>query len=103
MILESVPRGLRGRLTRWLLELRSGVFVGNVSARVRQGLWETTCGKVQGGNAILIYSSDTEQGFRVDFWGSADRMPDYREGLVFIREPLAPSKEKWLARILRDS
>ena len=33
--LERVPVGLRGELSRWLLELRPGVFVGKVSALVR--------------------------------------------------------------------
>ena len=35
MILERVPVLLRGELTRWLLEVRAGVFVGTMSAGVR--------------------------------------------------------------------
>ena len=38
MILENVPTSLRGELSRWLLEPRAGVFVGHVSARVRDKL-----------------------------------------------------------------
>ncbi len=38
IILEKVPAGLRGELTRWLLELKAGVFVGKVSAMVRERL-----------------------------------------------------------------
>jgi CRISPR-associated protein Cas2 len=30
MILEKVPTSLRGELTRWMLEPKSGVFVGNI-------------------------------------------------------------------------
>jgi CRISPR-associated protein Cas2 len=41
VILESVPKTVRGELTRWLLELRAGVFAGNISAIVRDKLWET--------------------------------------------------------------
>ncbi|MCD6345555.1 MAG: type I-E CRISPR-associated endoribonuclease Cas2, partial [Anaerolineae bacterium] len=40
MILEKVPVGVRGELTRWLLEIKTGVFVGHISARVRDKLWE---------------------------------------------------------------
>ncbi len=40
IILESVPTSVRGELTRWLLELHAGVFVGNISAMVRDKLWE---------------------------------------------------------------
>ena len=43
MLLERVSPGLRGELTRWLLELKAGVFVGRVSAMVRERLWATAC------------------------------------------------------------
>lgn len=36
IVLTAVPPGLRGHLTRWLLEISSGVYVGYVSARVRE-------------------------------------------------------------------
>jgi CRISPR-associated protein Cas2 len=45
IILESVPVSLRGELTRWMLELRAGVFVGSLSAMVRDKLWEMVCSK----------------------------------------------------------
>jgi len=35
IILERVPVGVRGELTRWMLEIHTGVFVGTLSARVR--------------------------------------------------------------------
>ena len=41
MVLENVPPSLRGELTRWLIEPRPGVFVGHVSALVRDRLWAT--------------------------------------------------------------
>ena len=31
MILENVPTGLRGELSRWLVEPKTGVFVGDFS------------------------------------------------------------------------
>ena len=33
---------LRGKLSRWLNEIHPGIFVGEVSARVRDKLWEMT-------------------------------------------------------------
>ena len=30
---------LRGDLTKWLLEINPGVFVGRVSSRIREKLW----------------------------------------------------------------
>lgn len=38
VVLSACPVGLRGDLTRWLLEISAGVFVGKVSARVREHL-----------------------------------------------------------------
>jgi CRISPR-associated protein Cas2 len=40
MILEKVPRNLKGALTRWLIEVRSGIFLGNPTQRVREELWK---------------------------------------------------------------
>ena len=40
LVLERVPTSLRGELTRWMLEPKAGVFVGTMSALVREQLWE---------------------------------------------------------------
>ena len=40
IVLSAAPASLRGALTRWLMEVSSGVFVGHLSARVREQLWE---------------------------------------------------------------
>jgi CRISPR-associated protein Cas2 len=85
MVLERVPTSLRGELTRWLLELKAGVFVGDVSALVRQKLWEAACSKMNGGAGLLAYSSDTEQGFAFQFWGMTSKTIEDFEGLNLVR------------------
>ncbi|GAA4579109.1 hypothetical protein GCM10023100_57010 [Actinocorallia cavernae] len=40
IVLANCPPGLRGFLTRWLLEVSPGVFLGSPSARVRDILWD---------------------------------------------------------------
>ena len=35
LVLTACPPGLRGDVSRWLLEIAPGVFVGRLSARVR--------------------------------------------------------------------
>ncbi|MCQ8210670.1 type I-E CRISPR-associated endoribonuclease Cas2e, partial [Cutibacterium acnes subsp. acnes] len=40
LVLTACPAGLRGHLTRWLLEISPGVFVGHVPTRVRDALWD---------------------------------------------------------------
>jgi CRISPR-associated protein Cas2 len=86
LVLERVPPGLRGLLTRWLLELRAGVFAGKVSALVRDLLWEDVCQKSKGGAAILLYPSDSEQGFAFRIWGAPSYLVEDFEGLWLIRK-----------------
>jgi CRISPR-associated protein Cas2 len=86
-IAERVPAGLRGELTRWMLEPQAGVFVGSISAMVRDRLWERVCRRARGGAAVLIHNADTEQGFSVRIWGGPGRIPEDFEGLTLIRVP----------------
>lgn len=87
MILERVPASLRGELTRWMLELRAGVFVGKLTSVVRQKLWERVCCGMKGGAGILAYSARNEQGFELEFWGATDRLIVDREGLKLVQVP----------------
>lgn len=87
MILERVPASLRGALTRWMLEPRAGVFVGKLSAMVRDRLWEKACAGSGEGAGMLIYSADTEQGFAIRLWGMPGRTVVDFEGLSLIRVP----------------
>ncbi|MFN0095624.1 MAG: type I-E CRISPR-associated endoribonuclease Cas2e [Dehalococcoidia bacterium] len=88
VVLERVPVGLRGELTRWLLELRAGVFVGTVNALVRDLLWEQVCQKAEGGSAVLVFNTDNEQGFTFRLWGAPSYWPEEFEGLLLTRRPL---------------
>lgn len=84
-ILESVPRGLRGELTRWLLEPHAGVFVGKVSAMVRERLWERICSKIKDGGCIMIHNTNNEQGFFFDVQGTTQRSIVDFEGIALVR------------------
>lgn len=63
LVLSACPPGLRGYLTRWLLEISAGVFVGRVSKRVRELLWKRTVEMVRSGRAIMVFTARNEQGF----------------------------------------
>ena len=84
IVLESVPKSVRGELTRWLLEVRAGVFVGNISAIVRDKLWETLCQKLKGGNALLMHTAANEQGYSIRTQGdSSYKIRDF-DGLFLV-------------------
>ncbi len=61
MSLENCPLALRGDLTKWLLEISPGVYVGQISARVRDNLWKRVCDECQNGRATMVYSARNEQ------------------------------------------
>ena len=42
LVVTACPGGLRGDLSKWLIELTPGTFVGRPTARVRELLWERT-------------------------------------------------------------
>jgi CRISPR-associated protein Cas2 len=87
MILEKVPTSLRGELTRWLIEPRPGVFVGHVNAMVRDQLWKKCCAKMREGGVIQMWSTNTEQRFKMRSRGQTGREIATFDGLQLIRLP----------------
>ncbi|ROO37784.1 type I-E CRISPR-associated endoribonuclease Cas2e, partial [Salinisphaera orenii] len=57
VVTEAVPPRLRGRLAVWLLEVRAGVYVGDVSKRVREMIWEQINGLAEDGNVVMAWAS----------------------------------------------
>lgn len=86
LVLTACPAGLRGHVTRWLLEIAPGVFVGKVSARVRQELWSRVVELLKDGRAILVFSKKGDQGldFRVH---RHDWIPEDFDGVRLMRRP----------------
>jgi CRISPR-associated protein Cas2 len=94
MILEKVPPSLRGSLSRWLMEPHAGVFVGKVSALVRDKLWEMCTQRKGATGVVQIWTAANEQGFDVRTFGQTKRLPVNREGLWIMRKPHAPDEVK---------
>jgi CRISPR-associated protein Cas2 len=87
LILQRAPSSLRGELSRWMIEPRAGVFVGNVSAMVRDKLWEWVINSAPEAGAIMVHNAQTEQGFRVRSYGDSSREIVEWEGLQLVRIP----------------
>ncbi|MEV5988874.1 type I-E CRISPR-associated endoribonuclease Cas2e [Streptomyces sp. NPDC052051] len=90
IILTNCPPGLRGFLTRWLLEISPGVFIGNPSARVRDVLWNEVHEYAGQGRALLTHTTNNEQGFTFRTHDHNWHPTDH-EGLTLIRRPNTPS------------
>ncbi|MGP4088309.1 type I-E CRISPR-associated endoribonuclease Cas2e [Streptomyces sp. KR55] len=86
IVLTNCPPGLRGFLTRWLLEISAGVFIGNPSARVRDALWDEVRQYAGQGRALLAHTTNNEQSFTFRTHDHAWHPVDH-EGLTLIRRP----------------
>ena len=88
VVLTACPAGLRGHLTRWLLEISPGVFCGRVSARVREELWERVLDMAKDGRALMVLSRQGDQGldFRVH---RHDWEPVDLDGITLMRRPVS--------------
>jgi CRISPR-associated protein Cas2 len=93
-ILEKVPATVRGEMSRWLMEPRHGVFIGSISAMVRDRLWDEVSEKVKAGGALLLYSSPNEQGFKVRATGDTSRSIQECEGLSLVHIPTEKARKK---------
>ena len=85
MTLEKVPKSLRGELTRWMLEVQTGVFVGKLSALVRDLLWEKCIKKGAGGRCCQVWQTNNEQGFAIRISGGTVREVIDMDGLLLIQ------------------
>lgn len=82
VVLIAVSPGLRGHLTRWLVELDAGVFVGKPSRRIRDRLWQLLADRVGDGQAIMVEPARNEQGWTVRTAGRQRWRPTDFDGLI---------------------
>ncbi|MDP0562635.1 MAG: type I-E CRISPR-associated endoribonuclease Cas2e [Candidatus Endonucleobacter sp. (ex Gigantidas childressi)] len=84
VVTESVPPRLRGRLAVWLLEIRAGVYVGNVSRKIREMIWEQINVLAEDGNVAMAWSVNTESGFDFQTYGENRRIPVDDDGVRLV-------------------
>ncbi|PXX96295.1 type I-E CRISPR-associated endoribonuclease Cas2e [Halomonas sp. LBP4] len=85
VVTEAVPPRLRGRLAVWLLEIRAGVYVGDVSKRIREMIWEQIDALAEDGNVAMAWASNDESGFEFQTYGTNRRAPWDHDGLRLVR------------------
>ena len=83
-VLENAAEKLRGTLTRWMIEAKPGVFVGSLSAMVRDKLWNMIPNLAPKG-ALMIYSHNNEQGYQIEMFGVPTRTIIDLDGLQLIK------------------
>ena len=85
VVTENVPPRLRGRLAVWLLEIRAGVYIGDVSKRILEMIWEQVNALAEEGNVAMAWSSNHESGFEFQTCGKNRRIPVDYDGLRLVQ------------------
>lgn len=91
VVTENVPPRLRGRLAIWLLQVRAGVYVGDVSRRVREMIWEQSSALCGDGSVVMAWATSTESGIDFQTMGPNRRIPTELDGLRLVS--FLPSEE----------
>lgn len=85
--LSNCPPKLRGDLTKWLIEIDTGVFVGNLNARIRDAVWNRICENIKNGRASMAFNTNGEQ--KLDFRiHNTDWEPVDFDGIKLVRRNL---------------
>ena len=82
IVLIAAPEGLRGHLTRWMVEVNAGIFVGNPSKRIRDRIWQLLAARIGDGQAILVEPASNEHGWATRTAGKDRWYPIDFDGLI---------------------
>jgi len=91
--LANCPASLRGDLTKWLQEITTGIYVGNIPTRVREKLWEHIKATVKDGQCVMVFSTRNELG--LDFLVyNTDWVPVDYDGIKLMMRPSSNYQRK---------
>lgn len=83
--MDNVVERLKGECSRYMTEIKAGVFVGKISASVRERLWNAIVESGDAEGTVMVYSAPTEQGFIMRMHGSPYRSVVDMDGLYLIK------------------
>lgn len=96
----NCPPGLRGDLSKWLSEVNTGVYIGKLSAKVRDELWHRICDSIKSGQATMVYSTNNEQGYAFLTHNTTWVATDY-EGITLMKKPLSVNDDAENGNLLK--
>lgn len=89
--MNSCPPKLRGDLTKWLFEIHTGVYVGQINARIREKLWSRVCQNIKDGQAVMVYSFANEQHLEFRTHNTTWKIRDF-DGIKLMMRPRQPDQ-----------
>lgn len=87
LTITDCPPRLRGDLSKWLCEIQTGVYVGQLTGRVREAVWKRVCDNLSSGRATMVYSSNGEQHMKFVVHNTTWEPVDF-DGITLMRRPL---------------
>lgn len=84
IVADNVPPRLRGRLGLWLVEVRAGVYVGDVSRRLREIILDNLEKGIEDGNVVMAWTTNNESGFDFITLGLNRRIPVEMDGIKLV-------------------
>ncbi|MBU2986774.1 type I-E CRISPR-associated endoribonuclease Cas2 [Saccharophagus degradans] len=84
VITENIPPRLRGRLAVFMIEARAGVYLGNLSKRTREKIWQYIDVDIEEGSAVLAWATNSESGFEFQTLGANRRKAIDWDGLMLV-------------------
>lgn len=94
IVTEGVPTNLRGRLAIWLLQIHAGVYIGDVSRRIREMIWQQCTTFIGKGHVVMAWKTNTESGFDFQTIGTNRRIPVDMDGLRLVSFLLPENRKK---------
>ena len=91
--LTDCPPRLRGDLSKWLMEINTGVYVGQLNQRVRDALWKRICDNLPKGRATMVCSANNEQRMVFRVHNTTWQPVDF-EGLTLMQRPLCAASNE---------
>lgn len=85
-------------MSRLAIELKPGVFVASINARVRDRIWKKISEEWKS-DAIMLYSSNTEQGYGIRSHGDPSREIIDFDGLLLMSKPDSKRDQKVVTSI----
>ncbi|WP_050558676.1 type I-E CRISPR-associated endoribonuclease Cas2e [Leptospira santarosai] len=80
-------------MSRLAIELKPGVFVASINARVRDRIWKKISEEWKS-DAIMLFSSNSEQGYGIRSHGDPSREIMDFDGLLLMSKPDS-KRDRW--------
>lgn len=84
--LTNAPPQLRGDLTKWMQEISTGVYVGNINSKIREQLWKRVKELIKTGQATISFASRNEIGYLFETHNTSRISVDF-EGIPLVYIP----------------